>query len=45
MDLDAEAIAAAGERALSGSWKEGRIPEKWDGKAAERIAEHLAANL
>lgn len=45
MELDADAIAEAGERALSGKWKEGRIPEKWDGKAAERIAEHLAANL
>lgn len=45
MDLDASAIAEAGQRALSGQWKEGRIPEKWDGHAAERIAEHLAANL
>lgn len=45
MDLDADAIAEAGQRAMSGNWKSGRIPEKWDGKAAERIAEHLAANL
>ncbi|GAB1448415.1 UDP-N-acetylglucosamine 2-epimerase (non-hydrolyzing) [Bacteroidota bacterium] len=26
---------------LSGTWKKGAIPEKWDGKAAERIVDHL----
>ncbi|MBO6575363.1 MAG: UDP-N-acetylglucosamine 2-epimerase (non-hydrolyzing) [Rhodothermales bacterium] len=30
---------------LSGRWKAGRIPEGWDGKAAERIAAHLAETL
>ncbi|MDA0683528.1 MAG: UDP-N-acetylglucosamine 2-epimerase (non-hydrolyzing) [Bacteroidetes bacterium] len=42
MDLDAAAIIDAGRRALSGGWKKGRVPELWDGKAAERIATHLA---
>lgn len=45
MALDADLIVEAGRRALSGRWKEGRIPEKWDGHAAERIASHLAAHL
>ena len=26
---------------LSGIWKQGRVPELWDGKAANRTAEHL----
>jgi UDP-N-acetylglucosamine 2-epimerase (non-hydrolysing) len=38
-----KAIRAAGERILSGQWKSGRIPEKWDGQAADRIAEILLA--
>ena len=25
------------DRLMAGQWKTGRIPEKWDGKAAERI--------
>ncbi len=45
MDLDAEQIAQAGVKALSGNWKQGRIPEKWDGKASDRIASHLADHL
>lgn len=45
MDLDATAIAEAGQQALAGTWKEGRIPEKWDGHASERIALHLAEHL
>src|SRR5215467_12910490 len=28
-------------RLLAGQWKKGAIPQKWDGKAAERIVEHL----
>lgn len=27
---------------FNGNWKKGGIPELWDGKAAERIVEHLA---
>jgi UDP-N-acetylglucosamine 2-epimerase (non-hydrolysing) len=26
---------------MAGQWKKGAIPPKWDGKAAERIIEHL----
>lgn len=28
-------------RLLAGNWKKGAIPEKWDGKAAERIVTEL----
>jgi UDP-N-acetylglucosamine 2-epimerase (non-hydrolysing) len=28
-------------RLMAGHWKEGAIPPKWDGKAAERIVDHL----
>ena len=28
-------------RLMAGQWKSGSIPPKWDGKAAERIVEHL----
>jgi len=45
MDLDAAAIGEAGHKALAGQWKKGRIPEKWDGHASERIAAHLADHL
>jgi UDP-N-acetylglucosamine 2-epimerase (non-hydrolysing) len=31
-------ITEEAERALSGQGKQGRIPEKWDGRTAERIA-------
>ncbi|MBZ9652581.1 non-hydrolyzing UDP-N-acetylglucosamine 2-epimerase [Psychroflexus montanilacus] len=34
-------IKPALEKLLSGNWKQGQIPEKWDGKAAERIVEVL----
>lgn len=34
---DPEKIAPAMERLLSGNWKKGGVPEKWDGKTAERI--------
>jgi len=33
----AEAIKPHLEKLLSGNWKKGMIPDKWDGKAAERI--------
>lgn len=35
------AIKPALDKLFSGNWKNGRIPEKWDGKAAERIVEIL----
>jgi UDP-N-acetylglucosamine 2-epimerase (non-hydrolysing) len=39
--VDPERIVAAGLAALAGGGKKGRIPELWDGKAAERIAKVL----
>ena len=30
---------------LEGAYKKGRVPEYWDGKASERIVEHLSQNL
>ena len=37
--LDPERIVERGQKALRGEWKRGRVPELWDGKAAERIAD------
>ena len=34
-------IAPALARLMAGQWKKGAIPEKWDGRAAERIVEIL----
>lgn len=34
---DPKAIKPAMEKLFSGNWKKGSIPEKWDGKTAERI--------
>lgn len=34
-------IQRALEKLFSGTWKKGGIPDLWDGKAAERIAEKL----
>ncbi|NLL12575.1 MAG: UDP-N-acetyl glucosamine 2-epimerase [Fibrobacter sp.] len=34
---DFEKILMLGKKALSGNWKEGRIPQLWDGRASERI--------
>lgn len=38
-------ILAAAEKILDGSNIGGKVPEKWDGKAAERIVECLLANV
>lgn len=38
---DPEKIKNNFEILLSGNWKQGQIPELWDGKAAERIVKHL----
>ena len=40
-----EKILAAAQEILTNGGKAGRIPEYWDGHAAERIAEHLRAWL
>ena len=42
---DARAIVEGVEAVLAGGGKGGRIPEGWDGRAAERIAAHLAGWL
>lgn len=38
---DRHAIVAAARRVLAGGGKQGRRPELWDGRAAERIVQHL----
>lgn len=38
---DTRKIISLSERILAGKWKTGRIPELWDGRAAERIVEVL----
>lgn len=38
---DPVAIPPAFELLFSGNWKKGSIPDLWDGKAAERIVEHI----
>ncbi len=38
---DQKKIADSFDKLLSGNWKQGQIPELWDGNAAERIIEHL----
>ncbi len=38
---DPEKIEETFEALLSKTWKTGQIPELWDGKAAERIVDHL----
>jgi UDP-N-acetylglucosamine 2-epimerase (non-hydrolysing) len=32
-------------RLMTGQWKKGAIPPKWDGKTAERIVGHLETLL
>jgi UDP-N-acetylglucosamine 2-epimerase (non-hydrolysing) len=38
---DPAALAPAFERLFAGQWKKGAVPEKWDGRTGERIAEIL----
>jgi UDP-N-acetylglucosamine 2-epimerase (non-hydrolysing) len=40
--VDRERVIAAVGEVLAGAGKRGRIPEGWDGHAADRIAAHLA---
>jgi UDP-N-acetylglucosamine 2-epimerase (non-hydrolysing) len=39
--IDPKAIKPAFEKLFSGKWKEGGIPELWDGKTGDRIVNHL----
>lgn len=43
--LKTAAIKDAADRALSGNWKTGALPDLWDGNAAVRIADTLADTL
>ena len=43
--LNPDVLFDAVERALSGKWKKGSLPELWDGNAATRVAEKLALAL
>jgi len=36
-----DAVKPALEKLMKGSWKKGSVPEKWDGKASERIVEAI----
>ena len=38
---DHDAIALAMSDLMQGDWPGGRVPDKWDGKTAQRIANHL----
>lgn len=38
---DTQKIISLSEKLFSGNWKEGKVPELWDGHAAERIVEVL----
>ena len=40
-----EAIKPALEKLFAGNWKQGGIPELWDGKTGERIVDHLLSVL
>lgn len=42
---DTQKILTLGEKALGGKWKESRIPDKWDGKASERIVKFILKEL
>lgn len=41
IDTNPAAIKPALDKLFAGEWKKGGIPELWDGKAAQRIVEHL----
>lgn len=42
LGTDPKAIQPALQKLFAGEWKKGSIPEKWDGKAAQRIVEQLS---
>ena len=38
---DADRLAEAVKRILAGDWKKGALPDRWDGRSAERIVQIL----
>jgi hypothetical protein len=42
--VDAERIEAAWAEIRQGTWPTGRLPDLWDGKAAQRIARVLLSH-
>jgi UDP-N-acetylglucosamine 2-epimerase (non-hydrolysing) len=45
LGLDMPKVLDFARRAFTGSWKKSKVPERWDGKAAERIVKVLNENL
>jgi UDP-N-acetylglucosamine 2-epimerase (non-hydrolysing) len=41
MGVDGEGIRSAWQQIRQGDWPRGRLPELWDGKAADRIVRIL----
>lgn len=41
LGVNPKAVKPAMEKLFNGNWKQGGIPELWDGKAAKRIVDHL----
>jgi UDP-N-acetylglucosamine 2-epimerase (non-hydrolysing) len=41
LGTNTKVIKPAMEKLFIGNWKKGGIPELWDGKAAERIVQHI----
>ena len=42
---DTQKIIANAQKILQGNWKQGSVPELWDGRAAERIVSVLEEQL
>ncbi|MBT32926.1 MAG: UDP-N-acetylglucosamine 2-epimerase (non-hydrolyzing) [Thalassobius sp.] len=45
MDLDPQKIIDLASQVVEGKYKKSNVPEKWDGKASERLVEVLVGNL
>jgi UDP-N-acetylglucosamine 2-epimerase (non-hydrolysing) len=42
---DLSEIGRQSAKILAGQWKRGRVPQGWDGRAAERIADVVVSHL